>query len=154
MKPVKKQMYFAMLAILLLSMTPELSMAGTEPKAKTAEVPQNRSERYALARQFSNTAAFADQLPAPATANFLNMLQGRVPGLFIQEGWGPYAGASIRGSWRQPLLVVDGLPMHISGASTINVEDIAIIEVHKRAGATAWWGRRAAGGVIVVNTRR
>ncbi len=65
-----------------------------------------------------------------------------------------------------PLWIIDGMPIHtgssehtqngvkgISPISMINPNDIESIEVLKDAAATAIYGSRAAGGVILVTTK-
>ena len=157
MNSFNKKICTAALGIVMLSTAPLLSYADSGPMNN--ERPKTHRERLDLAKQYSTTAAFADQvifmdeLPQAGTINFLTRLQGRVPGLYIQ-GWGMNPYVSIRGSRRPPLMVVDGLPMHISAANMLNPEDIALVEIHKGVNSAAFWGGRASGGVIVVNTKR
>ncbi|HRF41275.1 MAG TPA: TonB-dependent receptor plug domain-containing protein, partial [Saprospiraceae bacterium] len=68
----------------------------------------------------------------------------------------------------QPLVVVDGVPIDNSGGGTalqtgpvssnraidLNQEDIESISVLKGAGATALYGSRAAGGVLLITTKK
>ena len=114
-------------------------------------------------------------------ADISRMLEGRVPGLTIQNISGTFGttprinirgGASIIGSV-QPLWVVDGVMYedHVNlspddlasgNAGTligsvmagINANDIEDIQVLKDASATSLYGARALNGVIVVTTRR
>ena len=51
-----------------------------------------------------------------------------------------------------PLVVVDGIPF--GGLNDINPDDISNIEILKDASATAIYGSRGAGGVILVTTKR
>ena len=53
----------------------------------------------------------------------------------------------------QPLLVVDGIPYNGS-LNDISPNDIASLEILKDASATAIYGSRGAGGVILVTTKR
>ncbi len=53
----------------------------------------------------------------------------------------------------QPLLVVDGIPFG-GTISDINPGDIANMEILKDASATAIYGSRGAGGVILITTKR
>jgi len=52
-----------------------------------------------------------------------------------------------------PLLVVDGIP-YVGNLNDISPNDIASLEVLKDASATAIYGSRGAGGVILVTTKR
>jgi len=53
----------------------------------------------------------------------------------------------------QPLLVVDGIPYN-GNLNDISPSDIASMEILKDASATAIYGSRGAGGVILVTTKR
>lgn len=89
------------------------------------------------------------------------LIQGKLPGVRVVESSGEPGGGysiSIRGSGSisagtGPLWVVDGSPM-AGGLRTFNPEDIESIEVLKDASATAIYGSRAAGGVIMVTTKK
>ena len=115
--------------------------------------------------------------------NVLQALQGRVPGLFIQQMSGqaasPYS-INIRGQnslqsvangANQPLIIVDGvqypggkLPLQVFGqnlsvvgSNSLNYLDpqsIASVDVLKDADATAIYGSRGAYGVILITTKR
>jgi TonB-dependent starch-binding outer membrane protein SusC len=98
-----------------------------------------------------------------------DLLVGRVAGVsVVTDGGGPGTGASIlirgQGSLSastSPLFVIDGIPVSNEGISgmrnplaAINPNDIESITVLKDASATAIYGARAAGGVIIVTTKR
>lgn len=115
--------------------------------------------------------------------NVLEALQGKVPGLFIQQATGQPGGAfSMRlrsasnfntGS-AEPLVIVDGvrypsgtLPMNTnsqydtgnflqggSGLNYINPNDIERIDVLKDIDATAIYGSSGAYGVILITTKK
>jgi TonB-linked SusC/RagA family outer membrane protein len=98
---------------------------------------------------------FKDQ---PIT-NPTEALQGRIAGVDIVKNSGaPDATPSItiRGlsSLNQPvpLYIVDGVRM--PDGNNLNVQDIASIDVLKDASAAAIYGSAAAGGVIVITTKR
>ncbi len=110
--------------------------------------------------------------------NLANSLTGRVSGLqVVRSSTGP-AGSSqlvLRGQSsltgdNQPLIVVDGMPIHNftgrtnqdywnpsldfgSGIADINPEDIESISVLKGASAAALYGSRAGNGVILITTK-
>lgn len=86
-------------------------------------------------------------------------LQGRAAGVLVQtqNGGEPGAGISIRvrgssslNASSDPLVVVDGFV----GASFPQQNDIESIEVLKDASATAIYGSRGSGGVILVTTKK
>lgn len=90
-------------------------------------------------------------------ANLANMLQGRMPGVTIQNNGGnPMKGAelNIRGKGSrggdQVLYVVDGVP-----GAPFNVEDVENITILKDASSAAIYGASVgSGGVIVVTTKK
>ena len=97
------------------------------------------------------------------------LIQGKVAGVSITTGGGaPGTGSTIRirgnsslNANSDPLYVIDGVPVDkegISGASNplslINPSDIETFTVLKDASATAIYGNRASGGVILITTKR
>lgn len=52
-----------------------------------------------------------------------------------------------------PLIVIDGYPVP-EGLSTLDMADIASIEVLKDAASAAVYGSRAANGVVLVTTKQ
>jgi TonB-linked SusC/RagA family outer membrane protein len=100
-----------------------------------------------------------DIVNLPAT-DLATALQGRVPGAYITQIDGnPTSGSSviIRGplsiNGGDPLYVVDGVPFQGTGLN-FNIQDIESIDVLKDASAAAIYGYRAAGGVILIRTKR
>lgn len=87
-------------------------------------------------------------------------LQGRVAGVYVtNEGGEPGKEANIiirgpvntRGAG--PLYVIDGIPFTEAGNS-FNMQDVEDIQIIKDASAAAIYGSRAAGGVIIVTTKK
>lgn len=110
-------------------------------------------------------------------SNPLASLEGRVPGVFIQQNTGVPGGGfriqirnrnSLRTNGNDPLYIIDGVPYtstsfasDLSGVtqggnplSGINPSDIASIEILKDADATAIYGSRGANGVVLITTKR
>jgi TonB-dependent starch-binding outer membrane protein SusC len=88
-------------------------------------------------------------------------LQGRVSGVMITANSGSPGSPStvtIRGvtsiNNSNPLYIVDGVPIDVSGLDYLNQADIASIEVLKDAASAAIYGTRAAAGVILITTRK
>jgi TonB-linked SusC/RagA family outer membrane protein len=89
----------------------------------------------------------------------VDLLQGKVAGLTIFDNnydAGTKPSIRIRGSGSitassEPLWVVDGV---ISASNAFNPNDVESITVMKDAGATGLYGSKAAGGVIVVTTKK
>ena len=95
----------------------------------------------------------AEELGERYTANLLDNLEGRVAGLMVYNG-----GMQIRGTGsiyadRNPLLVIDGMPVE-GRIEDINPYDIENITVLKDAAAAAIYGARASNGIIVITTKR
>ncbi|HEX4851478.1 MAG TPA: TonB-dependent receptor plug domain-containing protein, partial [Puia sp.] len=105
------------------------------------------------------------QVPAP---NLVTQLKGRTAGVdVITNSAVPGGGGQIRirgnrtmantsassDALDQPLLVLDGIPFGGS-INDLNPDDIASVEILKDASATAIYGSRGSGGVIIVTTKR
>lgn len=126
----------------------------------------------------------AETIERTPVSNVLLALQGRVPGLQIKPSTGVAGGGitvRIRGqnslnNGSDPLYIIDGVPYpsqllpnlgdiygpsggvfgsgNGSIMSHINPSDIESIDVLKDADATAIYGSRAAGGAILITTRK
>jgi len=102
----------------------------------------------------------ADVISKTASSNAMQSMQGRVPGLDIQQSSGQ-AGAglniNLRGSrsitaTNSPLIMVDGVDY--GSTLDINPSDIESMEVLKDASSTAIYGTKGANGVIIITTKR
>jgi TonB-linked SusC/RagA family outer membrane protein len=133
------------------------------------------SEKYRTTATASISAKEMEEMQA---SSIDQALQGRLPGVDITASSGdPGAAMSIRirgtssiNGNDNPLIVVDGMPYETTVpsdfnfgtadeqgyASLLNIapSDIKDITVLKDAAATAVWGSQAAGGVLVINTKR
>ncbi|WP_316835497.1 SusC/RagA family TonB-linked outer membrane protein [Pedobacter nutrimenti] len=130
------------------------------------------------------TTIKADVIEKQPVNNPLLALQGRVPGLFIEQATG-FAGTGVKvriqgqnsiNNGNDPLYVIDGIPFisqlsdlgdrlssvqGTSGSSSlgsplsfINPSEIESIDVLKDADATAIYGSRAANGAILISTKK
>jgi TonB-linked SusC/RagA family outer membrane protein len=95
----------------------------------------------------------------PAT-NVFEQLKGRVAGLDVVTGANGLPSITIRGNRTignpgadQPLIVLDGVPFRNS-IENINPNDIKSVDVLKGASATAIYGSRGSGGVLLITTNR
>lgn len=95
-------------------------------------------------------------------SNPLQAMQGQVPGLRItrssaapgEEGWGISIRGAVSRNTTEPLLIIDGVPASgVSEMAQLNTADIESINFLKDASA-AIYGSKAAGGVILVTTKR
>lgn len=107
-----------------------------------------------------NEKVFANRGPV---ASPLAALQGQVPGVTVtrssaqpgREAWNFLirGNASVNGA--EPLVLVDGLTLPSSSAlNSFNPADIESISFLKDAAAASIYGARAAGGVVIITTKR
>jgi len=100
----------------------------------------------------------SEEINTMPVANATQAIQGRASGVQVtnQSTPGEDPVIRIRGlttpNNNDPLVVVDGVPA--GGLNTINPNDIESIEILKDASAASIYGSRAAGGVILVTTKR
>ena len=111
----------------------------------------------------SVSAATLSEVPAP---NLIDQLKGRTAGVsIVSNGSTPGSAGQIRIRGNRtitqgnndaqdgPLLVLDGIP-YPGSINDFAPEDIVSIDILKDASATAIYGSRGAGGVILVTTKR
>lgn len=101
----------------------------------------------------------ADDINDFSTRSLAESISGMAAGVMVTKGEGtPGSGADIiiRGAGSlngmSPLYVVDGVPQE--AGFNFNMRDVESIEILKDAGSAAIYGSRAAGGVILITTRR
>jgi TonB-linked SusC/RagA family outer membrane protein len=111
-----------------------------------------------------------DDIESLPIVNINQAFQGRVPGMTVVNTSGGQPGGSVQVNVRgigtfnseTPLYVIDGIPVKESGQNdqgysflnNINPADIESVDVLKDASAAAIYGSRAAGGVILITTKR
>jgi len=102
-----------------------------------------------------------------AIAGPQQLLSGKIAGVNISTDGSPGGGSTIRirgasslSASNDPLIVVDGIPLGagVGGErnplNLINPNDIESMTVLKDASATAIYGNRASGGVILITTKK
>ncbi|MDO5979082.1 SusC/RagA family TonB-linked outer membrane protein [Flavivirga spongiicola] len=110
------------------------------------------------------TTVGAKNFEAKPAANIVNSIQGRIPGLLVVRNSGQLGNEGnafeIRGETSRSstgvLTIIDGIPQRSLGTGaieSINPEDIETFTVLKDAQA-AIYGSRAAGGVILITTKK
>ena len=102
-----------------------------------------------------------DDLKNVASANVLQAMQAKVPGIDLQTSDGGQAGAGVSMTFRGnrsllagngPLVIVDG----VEYGSTVDIPagDIESMDILKDAASTAIYGTKGANGVILITTKR
>ena len=155
----------------------KLSSNSTELQSVVVTALGIKREKKSLG--YATQQIKGDDLTKVITGNLANSLSGKLSGVSIKTS-GNIGGSTnviIRGNKsltgnNQPLWVVDGIPLNndntnsanqksgISGfdygnsASDINPDDIETMNVLKGTAASALYGSRAAGGVIIITTKK
>ncbi|MBD0376303.1 MAG: SusC/RagA family TonB-linked outer membrane protein, partial [Flavisolibacter sp.] len=98
------------------------------------------------------------ELTANPGSNIQTLLQGRAAGVTVGTSGIPGAGSNVRihgystfGS-NEPLYVVDGA--RVGSITELNPNDIETMQILKDASAASIYGSAAAGGVIIITTKR
>jgi len=106
----------------------------------------------------SVTVVSTKELIANPGSNVESLLQGRAAGVTVGTSGVPGAGSNVRihgystfGN-NEPLYVVDGT--RVTAISDLNPSDIESMQVLKDASAASIYGSAAAGGVIIITTKR
>lgn len=118
---------------------------------------------YGTQKKGDVTSAIASvsskNLERQPAANIGTLLQGQAAGVIVSSGSGNPAGTPtvmVRGlnsmNNDKPLYVVDGIP--VGDVFDINPTDIEAISILKDASAATIYGARAAGGVIIITTKK
>ncbi|GAB4000392.1 TonB-dependent receptor [Spirosoma daeguense] len=101
----------------------------------------------------------ADEVKNLPVRSINEALQGRAAGVQVTRNDGSPGGGSdivIRGlgsiGGMSPLYIVDGIRM--SSGNNFNLQDVESIEILKDASAASIYGAQAAGGVVLVTTKR
>jgi TonB-dependent SusC/RagA subfamily outer membrane receptor len=92
----------------------------------------------------------------------IQTLQGQVSGVDVNTGSGqPGQSATVmirgRSSMNgdiEPLFIIDGVPVNQDSFRSLNQNDIDTMSVLKDTAATAIYGNRGAGGVILITTKK
>jgi len=110
-----------------------------------------------------------ESLAVVPSDNVVDQLKGRMAGVdIVSNSTQPGASNQIRirgdrslgasqsqnDAQNQPLIILDGVPFIGGSINDLNPDDIASLDVLKDASATAIYGSRASGGVILITTKR
>ncbi len=155
-----------------------VTMESQEKKLNEVVVTALGISKERASLGYSVTEVKGQELTQARTVNVLNSLEGKVAGLNVSSiagGPGASSNVIIRGissltQTNQPLYVINGIPIENQpnavgsnqyanapdlgdAISNINPDDIANISVLKGASASALYGYRAKGGVILITTK-
>ena len=91
----------------------------------------------------------------------LEAMQGQVAGVIVtrsssapgDEGWNMNIRGAVSLNSTEPLVVIDGVAATMSDMKNINANDIETMSILKD-GAAAIYGSRAAGGVVLITTKK
>ncbi|HTD94536.1 MAG TPA: TonB-dependent receptor plug domain-containing protein, partial [Chitinophagaceae bacterium] len=108
------------------------------------------------------TVVTKDKINFIPNASFDQILQGRAPGLLVTVGSGqPGAAARVQlrgqssiSGGNSPLYILDGMPIEDATFQSLNPNDFEDVQVLRDAVATAQYGNRGSGGVIVITSKR
>ena len=147
--------------IVVVGKNKEINITLLESKSELDEVvvigygTQKRSNVTGSISKYKN-----EKLDEVAVSRIDQALQGKIAGVQVQNissEAGADAQISVRGissinAGASPLVVVDGQPIP-DGLATLNMADVASVEVLKDAASAAIYGSRGASGVILITTK-
>lgn len=147
--------------IVVVGKNKEINITLLESKNELDEVvvigygTQKRSNVTGAISKYKN-----EKLDEIAVSKLDQALQGKIAGVQVQNissEAGADAQISVRGvnsinAGANPLVVVDGQPIP-DGLGSINMADVASVEVLKDAASAAIYGSRGASGVILITTK-
>jgi TonB-dependent starch-binding outer membrane protein SusC len=106
-------------------------------------------------------SATAEELKNIRVKRVEELLAGRFPGVHVLPTRSGGFSVRVRGAAglgdREPLYVVDGMPVEVTpgrGLDWLDPADIARIDVLKNPAETSMYGGRGANGVIMITTKR
>ncbi|RZL07552.1 MAG: SusC/RagA family TonB-linked outer membrane protein, partial [Pedobacter sp.] len=97
-----------------------------------------------------------DKINDIPVSNLSNAMAGRAPGITVTNTSG-LAGATssirIRGSFREPLYVINGVIKNKASFDALDPNEVDQISILKDAASASIYGAQAGNGVVVVNTK-
>ena len=149
------------LQVVVVGKNKEINITLLESKSELDEVvvigygTQKRSNVTGSVSKYKN-----EKLDEIAVSRLDQALQGKIAGVQVQNissEAGADAVITIRGissinAGASPLVVVDGQPIP-DGLASINMADVASVEILKDAASAAIYGSRGASGVILITTK-
>ncbi|HEY8832375.1 MAG TPA: TonB-dependent receptor plug domain-containing protein [Gemmatimonadaceae bacterium] len=151
----------------MVSLTPRVSLFGVLLVGLSVgcignvKPPVNDMPDPSPTRALAGTTVTSDDLDQNPSQPLEKVLQAHVAGVMITQNAEGGISVRIRGQTTingntEPLFIIDGLPIEAGPGGSlvgINPHDIASIEVLKDAASLAFYGVRAANGVIIIKTK-
>jgi len=151
----------------MVSITPRVSLFGVLLVGLTVgcignvKPPVNDMPDPSPTRAFAGTTVTSEDLDQNPSQSIERALQGHIAGVVVTQNAEGGISVRIRGQTTingntEPLFIIDGLPIEAGPGGSlvgINPHDIASIEVLKDAASLAFYGVRAANGVIIIKTK-
>jgi len=126
-----------------------IMLAGIKLKTVKSKIKSIKDKKRLIYRQTSQSIDFED-IPYVPALNPLKVLQGRVPGININNDGTVQFITSRSLTQGNALILLDGTP--IDNANLIDASEIDFIDILKRSNS-AIYGSRGAAGVIAVYTK-
>lgn len=134
------------------------AVAGRPSSPEKVNVGYGQQSREATGGAVQSVTA--EKLKNVKVKRVEELLAGRVAGVHVLPTPGGFVirirGATIPGA-REPLYVVDGMPVEVTpgrGLDWLDPADIARIDVLKNPAETSMYGGRGANGVILITTKQ
>ena len=151
----------------MVSLTPRVTLSGVLLVGLTlgcignVRPPVNDMPDPSPTRALAGTTITSEDLDQNPSQSIERALQGHIAGVVVTQNAEGGISVRIRGQTTingntEPLFIIDGLPIEAGPGGSlvgINPHDIASIEVLKDAASLAFYGVRAANGVIIIKTK-
>lgn len=142
--------------------TMAVKMTAGQSRALSEVVVTGYSSRSRRSSSGSAGTVIIDDIRTQPIASFDQLLQGQSTGVSVKTGTGqPGAAAEILVRGRaslsgstNPLYIVDGVEINAADFSSLNQGDFETVSILKDAAAASIYGSRAAGGVVIITTKR
>src|SRR6266566_2501038 len=106
------------------------------------------------------TSVNLDPVERQTSSSVLQRLDGRVPGVTVQNSGSPGSRTTVRirgiSSFHDndPLYIIDGTPVKDSYINWLNPNDVGEVQVLKDASSASIYGSRASNGVVIIETKK
>lgn len=158
---MKNRSKYILLSLCCAFATSVLKVDNAQAQSEDDEqyVPVAFGEQKKSHQSISSFTVTGEELLKSRASNLMIALQGKVPGLNILQNSGEPGNESFSINVRgydsrinnSPLYLIDGIERNPYG---VDIYEVASVTVLKDGAATALYGIRGSGGVILINTHR